>query len=82
MDTLTEYRTSRDELQELLARWEALFESSASEATGAPVRAPSAEGDDLSRSPPRQRLLERAGELAQEREDRRVVAAHGGDEAR
>ena len=27
MDTLTEYRTSRDELQELLARWEALFES-------------------------------------------------------
>ena len=24
---LTEYRTSRDELQELLARWEALFES-------------------------------------------------------
>ena len=30
MDTLTEYRTSRDELQELLARWEVLFESSAS----------------------------------------------------
>ena len=27
MDMLTEYRTSRDELQELLARWEALFES-------------------------------------------------------
>ena len=27
MDTLTEYRTSRDELQELLARWEVLFES-------------------------------------------------------
>ena len=27
MDTLTEYRTSRDELQELLVRWEALFES-------------------------------------------------------
>ncbi len=27
MDTLTEYRTSRDELQELLARWEALFEA-------------------------------------------------------
>ena len=27
MDTLTEYRTARDELQELLARWEALFES-------------------------------------------------------
>ena len=27
MDTLTEYRASRDELQELLARWEALFES-------------------------------------------------------
>ena len=27
MDTLTEYRTSRDELQELLARWEALFET-------------------------------------------------------
>ena len=27
MDTLTAYRTARDELQELLARWEALFES-------------------------------------------------------
>ena len=27
MDTLTEYRTSRDELQELLERWEALFET-------------------------------------------------------
>ncbi len=27
METLTEYRTARDELQELLARWEALFES-------------------------------------------------------
>ena len=27
MDMLTQYRTSRDELQELLARWEALFES-------------------------------------------------------
>ena len=27
MDMLTEYRASRDELQELLARWEALFES-------------------------------------------------------
>ena len=27
MDTLTEYRTSRDELQELLVRWEALFET-------------------------------------------------------
>jgi len=27
MDTLTEYRTSRDELQELLSRWEVLFES-------------------------------------------------------
>jgi len=27
MDTLTEYRSSRDELQELLARWEVLFES-------------------------------------------------------
>ena len=27
MDTLTEYRTSRDELQDLLARWEVLFES-------------------------------------------------------
>ena len=27
VDTLTEYRTARDELQELLARWEALFES-------------------------------------------------------
>jgi ATP-binding cassette subfamily F protein 3 len=27
MDTLTEYRTSRDELQELLGRWEVLFES-------------------------------------------------------
>ncbi len=27
MDMLTEYRTARDELQELLARWEALFES-------------------------------------------------------
>ncbi len=26
-DMLTEYRTARDELQELLARWEALFES-------------------------------------------------------
>jgi len=30
VDTLTEYRTSRDELQELLARWEVLFESSPS----------------------------------------------------
>ena len=29
MDMLTEYRTSRDELQELLARWEALFEAAA-----------------------------------------------------
>ena len=27
MDTLTDYRTSRDELQDLLARWEVLFES-------------------------------------------------------
>ena len=27
MDMLTEYRTSRDELQELLERWEALFET-------------------------------------------------------
>ena len=27
MDMLTEYRTSREELQELLGRWEALFES-------------------------------------------------------
>ena len=27
MDMLAEYRTSRDELKELLARWEALFES-------------------------------------------------------
>jgi ATP-binding cassette subfamily F protein 3 len=27
LDTLTEYRTTRDELQELLARWETLFES-------------------------------------------------------
>ncbi len=27
MDTLTEYRAARDELQELLVRWEALFES-------------------------------------------------------
>jgi ATP-binding cassette subfamily F protein 3 len=27
MDMLTEYRTARDELQELLVRWEALFES-------------------------------------------------------
>ena len=27
MDMLTQYRTARDELQELLARWEALFES-------------------------------------------------------
>ena len=27
MDTLTEYRTARDELQVLLVRWEALFES-------------------------------------------------------
>jgi ATP-binding cassette subfamily F protein 3 len=27
MDTLTEYRTSRDELQSLLARWEVLFET-------------------------------------------------------
>ncbi len=27
MDTLTEYRTAHDELQELLVRWEALFES-------------------------------------------------------
>ena len=27
MDTLTEYRSSRDELQELLGRWEVLFES-------------------------------------------------------
>ncbi len=27
MDTLTEYRTARDELQDLLARWEELFES-------------------------------------------------------
>ena len=26
-ETLTEYRTARDELQELLTRWEALFES-------------------------------------------------------
>ena len=29
MDMLTEYRTSRDELQELLARWEVLFETEA-----------------------------------------------------
>ena len=27
MDMLTEYRTSREELQELLERWEALFET-------------------------------------------------------
>jgi len=27
MDTLAEYRASRDELQELLVRWEALFEA-------------------------------------------------------
>ena len=36
MDTLTEYRTSRDELQELLVRWEALFEGASAE-TQAPA---------------------------------------------
>ena len=35
MDTLTEYRTSRDELQELLAQWEALFEGG--EASASPL---------------------------------------------
>jgi ATP-binding cassette subfamily F protein 3 len=36
MDTLTEYRTSRDELQDLLVRWEALFEGASAE-TQAPA---------------------------------------------
>ena len=41
MDTLTEYRTSRDELQELLGRWEVLFESVNSDVrVGAHVRRP------------------------------------------
>ena len=47
MDMLTEYRTSRDELQELLERWEALFET-ASEGSGA-------SGTTISRSPHCQR---------------------------
>ena len=39
MDMLTEYRTSRDELQELLERWEALFETAARRRVGRRSRA-------------------------------------------